>query len=102
MDTPTAQVKALEYKPGEEFARLMDQSDPLSRFRQRFIFPKADDGSDALYFAGNSLGLQPAKARLYINEELDDWGSLGVEGHFEARHPWLPYHENLTEQTARL
>jgi kynureninase len=25
-----------------------------------------------------------------------------VEGHFRARHPWLPYHENLTEQTASL
>jgi kynureninase len=48
------------------------------------------------------LGLQPKKAREYVLEELEDWGKFGVEGHFHARHPWLPYHENLTEQTARL
>lgn len=80
----------------------MDESDPLKSFRERFHIPQTKDGRDILYFAGNSLGLQPKKAREYINEELDDWARLGVEGHFLGRHPWLPYHENLTEATARL
>mgnify|MGYP006153905535 CR=1 FL=1 len=35
-------------------------------------------------------------------DELDAWATLGVEGHFLGRHPWMPYHELLTEQTARL
>ncbi|MFN7685856.1 MAG: kynureninase [Oligoflexia bacterium] len=70
--------------------------------REEFLFPKTPSGSDYLYFAGNSLGLQPRKARQYIEEELEDWARLGVEGHLKARHPWLPYHEFLTESLARL
>ena len=54
------------------------------------------------YLAGNSLGLMPRKARGYIEQELDDWGRYAVEGHTRARHPWLPYHEELTAQLARL
>jgi kynureninase len=33
---------------------------------------------------------------------LRDWERLGVEGHFHAKSPWLPYHRFLTGQTARL
>lgn len=86
------------YERSEAFARTQDEQDKLSRYREQFHFPKGGE----LYFAGNSLGLQPKKAREYVNAELDDWATFGVEGHFHARHPWLPYHENLTAQTARL
>ncbi|MCX7978641.1 MAG: kynureninase, partial [Bdellovibrionaceae bacterium] len=54
------------------------------------------------YFAGHSLGLMPLKAQQYVNEELEAWARLGVEGHFHARNPWIPYHENLTSSFARL
>lgn len=37
-----------------------------------------------------------------ILEELDDWAALGVEGHFEGRRPWYPYHEQFRELGARL
>jgi len=70
--------------------------------RSEFLFPTTSDQKDFLYFAGNSLGLQPRKARQYITEELEDWARLGVEGHLKARHPWLPYHEFVTESLARL
>jgi kynureninase len=40
--------------------------------------------------------------RAYIEQELKDWADLGVEGHFNARNPWMPYHRLLTEQTASL
>jgi len=33
---------------------------------------------------------------------LRDWAELGVEGHFHGKHPWMPYHRLLTEQTAVL
>jgi len=81
----------------EQWARAQDEADPLRRFRSRFYIP-----ADTVYLAGNSLGLQPKKARDYVEAELDDWAKLGVEGHFKARNPWLSYHELLTEQTARL
>jgi kynureninase len=68
-------------------------------FRDRFHFPEV---GDPIYFTGNSLGLMPKKAREYVNEELDDWARFAVEGHVNARHPWLPYHEFLTEQMAAI
>ncbi|MFM2153946.1 MAG: hypothetical protein RL199_2381, partial [Pseudomonadota bacterium] len=85
-----------------EYARTLDAADPLSRFRERFHVPPAPNGGDAVYLAGNSLGLQPRQAKAYIEAELADWARLGVEGHVHARHPWLPYHETLTAMTARL
>jgi kynureninase len=91
-----------EFQATERFAREMDVKDPLRRYREEFIFPMTRQGHDCLYFSGNSLGLQPKKAKSYIEQELEDWGKLGVEGHLHARKPWLPYHENLTDQTARL
>ena len=83
-------------------AAELDANDSLRRFRDRFFIPQNTDGTEAIYLVGNSLGLQPKTARNYIEEELDDWAKLGVEGHLNARHPWLPYHEFLTEQMARV
>lgn len=83
-------------------AQSLDQKDPLAKLRQEFNFPQTSAGEDQLYFAGHSLGLMPKKARTYIEEELQDWAKLGVEGHFHAKHPWLPYHENITSSFARL
>lgn len=95
-------ANSVKYSNSREFALSMDEADELSSFRSRFCIPPGPDGGDTLYFAGNSTGLQPKSVRKYIDEELDDWAQLGVEGHFEARHPWIPYHENLTAMTARL
>jgi kynureninase len=78
-------------------ARRLDAADPLKAFRSRFRVPEGK-----AYLAGNSLGLQPVKAREYVDAELEDWARLGVDGHLEARHPWLPYHENATEAMARV
>jgi kynureninase len=51
---------------------------------------------------GHSLGLQPKSAGDYIAQELRDWAQLGVEGHFHADNPWMPYHRMLTQLTAKL
>jgi kynureninase len=89
------------FVPTAPFAADLDNKDPLRTYRSRFHIPKQSDDTDAIYFCGNSLGLQPKNARDYVLQELDDWARLGVHGHLNARHPWLPYHEFLTEQTAR-
>ena len=94
--TPTS------YETGAEFAARMDADDPLASFRARFFLPKTASGADCVYLCGHSLGLQPKKAKDYIEQELRDWADLGVEGHFRARSPWMPYHRLLTEQTAEL
>ena len=44
----------------------------------------------------------PKKAREYVEQELADWERLGVAGHLYASHPWLPYHEFLSEQMAAI
>jgi kynureninase len=90
-----------DFQSGEDFAIAMDERDPLKEFRQRFLFPKTA-GSDCVYLCGHSLGLQPETAAAYVEEELKEWAQLGVEGHFQAKNPWMPYHRLLTEQTAEL
>ena len=75
-----------------EFARQLDLEDPLKDFRSRFYIPIIN-GKECIYFTGNSLGLQPKTTQDYVLDELEDWASFGVEGHFHARQPWFSYHE---------
>ncbi|MAT40396.1 MAG: kynureninase [Ectothiorhodospiraceae bacterium] len=86
----------------EETARAEDARDPLRDVRGQFHIPQHSGGSEQIYLCGNSLGLQPKATAAYVNEVLEDWQQYGVEGHFKAKHAWLPYHEYLTGQTARL
>jgi kynureninase len=90
------------FQAGEEFAVAMDARDPLAHFRDRFLIPKTKTGDDCIYLCGHSLGLQPKNVRTYLEQELQDWGQLGVEGHFHAKNPWVPYHRMLAQQTAEL
>jgi kynureninase len=90
-----------KFESGENFAIAMDERDPLGEFRERFFLPSTP-GGECIYLCGHSLGLQPKTAAAYIEQELDEWARLGVEGHFHAKNPWMPYHRLLTEQTAEL
>lgn len=101
METVTT-AGSIIYKTDEGFAKEMDLKDPLAKFRERFHFPKKENGEPMLYFCGNSLGLQPKAVRAFVEQELSDWEKLGVEGHFHAKNPWMPYHEFLTEHMARV
>ncbi len=80
----------------------LDAQDFLSAYRERFNLPTDRHGNAKIYLCGNSLGLQPKTVQPYVEQELNDWANLGVEGHFHANHPWLSYHERLTAQTTRL
>lgn len=90
------------FQSGEDFAIAMDARDPLAPFRERFYIPRTKTGEECIYLCGHSLGLQAKAASSYIEQELQDWAQLGVEGHFHAKHPWMPYHRLLTGQTAKL
>lgn len=91
----------MNYQNTLEFARQADQQDPLAHFRERFLIPQVN-GKDAVYFTGNSLGLQPKTVRSYILQELDDWAEFGVEGHFHAKNPWFSYHEIFPEKVSKI
>lgn len=108
------------FRPDESFARSLDDADPLRGFREQFHIPCVDavaasakGGVDPLlpqaalkepcvYLVGNSLGLQPKSTRGAVEQELDDWARLGVEGHLHGKHPWLPYHEEVRDNLARV
>ena len=81
-----------------DYARSMDGQDPLRHLRSEYIIPSKamikkrklegvapqDAALDdpAVYFCGNSLGLQPKATRRFVDAQLETWGSVGVQGHF--------------------
>lgn len=91
----------MKYNNSIEFARQQDNKDPLKKFRKKFLFPK-HKGKEALYFVGNSLGLQPVGVAANLKTELDDWAKLASEGHFDAHNPWFSYHEMFAKPLAKI
>ncbi len=91
----------MNFQNTPEFAKQCDANDKLKAFRSKFHMPQ-HNGKDMVYFTGNSLGLQPKTTKSFIEQELNDWAKFGVEGHFMAKNPWMPYHEFLTENMAKI
>lgn len=83
------------------YAQELDKQDPLNTYRDKFHFPQFQ-GKNCIYFCGNSLGLQPKSVEGYIQQELEDWKKLGVEGHFDGKNPWMYYHHFVEKQAAKL
>lgn len=83
------------------FAKNLDEHDELKSFKSKFFIPQHKQ-KDTVYFTGNSLGLQPKTTAAYIQQELNDWATLGVEGHFNAKNPWMPYHEIFPKQLSKI
>lgn len=92
----------MQYSDSIDFAKKMDANDPLAKYQDQFYLPQQKNGESYIYLCGNSLGLQPKITESYILQELKDWKNLGVEGHFHAKNPWMPYHEFLTEKMAKV
>lgn len=83
------------------FAQSLDAVDTLTSFRKQFIIPQ-HKGKDAIYFLGNSLGLQPKKTSSYMADVMQQWANWGVEGFFMGDSPWLQYHQSLTAPMAQV
>ena len=92
----------MNYKDTANFASELDAKDELKKYRNEFHIPLQKNGEEHIYMCGNSLGLQPKRTKQFLNQELDDWATFGVEGHFHAKNPWLPYHEFLAESYAKI
>ena len=84
-----------------QFAKELDHEDELKNYRNEFIFPQ-HNGKNVIYFTGNSLGLQPKMARNYVDEIMNDWANLAVEGHFVAKKPWWDYHERFAAPLSKV
>lgn len=84
-----------------DHAAMLDAADPLTALRSEFLIPQ-HGGRDQAYFVGNSLGLQPRRARFHVEEVLDKWATEAVEGHFTGGAQWMTYHELVREPLARV
>ena len=82
----------IRFEGNKAFALEMDSKDELRNFRDQYHIPKKE-GKDAMYFCGNSLGLQPKEAAGLVENEMNRWRDLGVEGHFKGEWPWTQYHK---------
>ncbi len=91
----------MQFQNTLEFAQKLDVGDALRKYRDEFHFPKID-GKKVIYFAGNSLGLQPKRTKNYVDEVMVDWTELAVEGHFHSKKPWWDYHERLAAPLAKV
>ncbi|SHF88154.1 Kynureninase [Flavobacterium micromati] len=91
----------MNFKNTLEFAQQLDANDILHKYQEEFIFPQVND-KKVIYFTGNSLGLQPKRTKKYVDEVMDDWANLAVEGHFYAKKPWWDYHERFAEPLSKI
>ena len=77
------------------YAQNLDEKDELKHYRDQFYIPYIGD-KEAVYFLGNSLGLQPKKTQDEVLNVMENWANFGVEGFFMGEEPWLNYHKTLS------
>jgi kynureninase len=85
----------------KSFAIEADKNDPLAKYKDRFYFPQ-HHGKNAIYFCGNSLGLQPKNVAAFIQTELDTWKEIAVGGYFGGTNPWLYYPDQCKPALAKM
>ena len=91
----------MTFQNTREFAQELDSQDKLRNYQSEFLFPKVK-GKKVIYFTGNSLGLQPKRTKSYVDEVMEDWANLAVEGHFYAENPWWDYHERFAKPLSKV
>lgn len=91
----------MNFQNTREFAQSLDTQDQLKKYQSEFEFPKVN-GKKAIYFTGNSLGLMPKRAKKYVDDVMNDWANLAVEGHFYAEKPWWDYHERFSNPLSKI
>jgi kynureninase len=95
--------RAMDFAADEAWALARDAADPLAAFRDEFLIPPhGAGGEEQVYLCGNSLGLQPRATRQALLDELDSWAQFAVEAHFQGKHPWMPYHNEVRAHLAEL
>jgi kynureninase len=90
------------FDPKEDFAIMLDQQDPLSAYRENFFIPKNTTGDELIYLCSNSLGLQPHQTQTKIQQVLNQWKDLAVQGHFSGEYPWISYYRQILPMLSRV
>ena len=91
----------MNFQNTREFAQSLDAQDQLKKYQSEFEFPKVN-GKKTIYFTGNSLGLMPKRAKKYVEDVMNDWANMAVEGHFYAEKPWWDYHERFSNPLSKI
>jgi len=91
----------MNFQNTREFAQSLDAQDELKKYQAEFEFPQVN-GKKTIYFTGNSLGLMPKRAKKYVDDVMNDWANLAVEGHFYAEKPWWDYHERFSNPLSKI
>jgi kynureninase len=94
-------IQTMTFENTLEFAQQLDAQDQLNKYQNEFIFPKVN-GKKVIYFTGNSLGLQPKRTKAYVDEVMNDWANLAVEGHFYSEKPWWDYQERFANPLSKI
>ena len=80
----------------KSYAQELDANDPFASYRDEFyLLP-------SIYLDGNSLGLMSRRAESSLQELIDSWKALGIEGWTTGKHPWFFLSEKLGEMSAPL
>ncbi len=74
-----------------------DREDPLAHLRDNFYLPDSK-----IYLEGNSLGLVSRQAEARIQESIQEWKDLGINGWLSARSPWFWLAEKVGAKMANL
>ncbi|PJW20170.1 kynureninase [Geobacillus thermodenitrificans] len=90
-------VNSTALEPTLEFARKLDQEDPLRHFRDEFYLPP-----NSIYMDGNSLGLLSKRAEKTLFTILQDWKLLGIDGWTKGTYPWFDLSEKIGAMLAPL
>lgn len=83
------------------FAQALDKNDPIRDYKSQFHIPTSPEGTQQIYFCGNSLGLQPKNTQKYITEALEKWQREGVQGWHDG-DDWISYLKYLKEPLAKV
>jgi len=76
-------------------AEALDATDELRALRDEFHLQPG-----IIYMDGNSLGLASKLAERSLEEMLDAWKRLGIDGWLRGEHPWYHLAEKLGAMTA--
>ncbi|WP_188207762.1 kynureninase [Alkalibacillus aidingensis] len=85
------------FKPTVDFAKELDQKDPLKDFKQEFYIK-----DNQIYMDGNSLGLMSKRAEASMYKVIDSWKHDAIDGWTNGEHPWYYLSETLGAKVAPL
>lgn len=81
---------------GREYARKLDEKDPLSGYKEEFYLP------EHLYYEANGLGPMSKRSEETLKRVAEEWKTQLVAGWFCGKIPWFYYPERVAAMEQKL